>query len=253
MFNIKNGMMKKISLLLMALMFVFLQVDAQRTYALLAGISNYNAANVNNLSSTTNDVKEMQTVLKNQGAVVATITSKYVTPENVMKKLDAIVKLANPQDKIIFFFSGHGTTGSIVCYGPELMSYKALINKLSLAKTKNIFCFVDACMSGSVTDDAGSDYSWGQASGNKITFMMGSRANEYSLENRWLGNGYFSQALLKGLRGKADTNGDRKITVSELYKYVYMDVTERTKNTKNPQHPQLIGPKSNFEVVLTKW
>ena len=86
--------MKKISLLLLTLLFVFLQVDAQRTYALLAGVSNYNAENVNNLSNTTKDVKEMQAVFKKQGAVVATITSKYATPENIMKKLDAIVKLA---------------------------------------------------------------------------------------------------------------------------------------------------------------
>lgn len=245
--------MKKIFLLLLTLLFVFLQVDAQRTYALLAGVSNYNAENVNNLSNTTKDVKEMQAVFKKQGAVVATITSKYATPENIMKKLDAIVKLATSKDKIIFFFSGHGTAGSIVGYGPMLLPYKLIVKKLSEARTKIVFCFVDACESGSVTDEAGSDYSWGQGSGNKVIFMMASRANEYSWENRWLGNGYFTQALLKGLRGKADYNGDRNVTVSELYKYVYADVTERSKNSEHPQHPQLIGPKSNFEAVLTKW
>ena len=244
--------MKKISLLLLALLALVLQVNAQRTYALLTGVSNYNDKEVN-LANTTKDVKEMQAVWKQQGAVVATITSKYATPENIMKKLDAIVKLANADDKIIFFFSGHGTAGSIVGYGPMLLPYKELVKKLSTARTKNIFCFVDACESGSVTDDAGSDYSWGQATGNKITFMMASRANEYSWENRWLGNGYFSQAVLKGLRGKADANGDRQITVAELYKYVYADVTERSKNGKAPQHPQLIGPKSHFNVVLAKW
>lgn len=59
--------MKKIFLLLLTLLFVFLQVDAQRTYALLAGVSNYNAENVNNLSNTTKDVKEMQAVSKRKG------------------------------------------------------------------------------------------------------------------------------------------------------------------------------------------
>ena len=83
--------------------------------------------------------------------------------------------------------------------------------------------------------------------------MMASRSNELSWENQWLGNGFFSQAVLKGLRGKADANGDRKITVAELYKYVYADVTERTKSSEAPQHPQLIGPKRHFNVVLSKW
>ena len=140
--------MKKIFLLLLTLLFVFLQVDAQRTYALLAGVSNYNAENVNNLSNTTKDVKEMQAVFKKQGAVVATITSKYATPENIMKKLDAIVKLATSKDKIIFFFSGHGTAGSIVGYGPMLLPCKLIVKKLSEARTKNVFCFVDVCELG---------------------------------------------------------------------------------------------------------
>lgn len=245
--------MKKVLLILLTLLVFVLQVDAQRTYALLAGVSNYNNSQINNLANTTKDVKEMQTVLKKQGAVVATVTSKYANSENIMKKLDAIVRLATPKDKIIFFFSGHGTTGGMVTSDPALLSYKALVTKLSGAKTKNIFCFIDACMAGSVTDDAGSDYSWGQASGNKLVFMMSCRANEYSLENQWLGNGYFTQALLKGLRGKADENNNKEITVLELFKYVYSDVYSRTKNNEQPQHPQLIGPKSTFDAVLTKW
>ena len=86
-------------MLLLTLLFIVLQVNAQRTYALLAGVSNYNDTEVN-LANTTKDVKEMQSVWKQQGAVVATITSKYATPENIMKKLDAIVKLAYSKDKI---------------------------------------------------------------------------------------------------------------------------------------------------------
>ena len=84
-------------MLLLTLLLIVLQVNAQRTYALLAGVSNYNDTEVN-LANTTKDVKEMQSVWKQQGAVVATITSKYATPENIMKKLDAIVKLAKAED-----------------------------------------------------------------------------------------------------------------------------------------------------------
>ena len=113
--------MKKVSLILLTLLVFVLQVDAQRTYALLAGVSNYNNSQISNLANTTKDVKEMQTVLKKQGAVVATVTSKYANSENIMKKLDAIVRLATPKDKIIFFFSGHGTTGGMVTSDPALL------------------------------------------------------------------------------------------------------------------------------------
>ena len=55
--------MKKVLLILLTLLVFVLQIDAQRTYALLAGVSNYNNSQINNLANTTNDVKEMQNVL----------------------------------------------------------------------------------------------------------------------------------------------------------------------------------------------
>lgn len=243
--------MKKLAFIFIFLL-AFVTVDAQRTYALIAGVSNYGDTEVN-LHNTTKDVKELGKVLKNQKAVVAMVTSKYANADNIMKKLDAIIKVAKPEDKILFFFSGHGTTGGIIVYGKTLFKYNDLVAKLSTAKTNKVFCFIDACMSGSVTDAGTSAYTLGQASNNKITFFMSSRADEFSFENQWLGNGYFTQALLKGLRGKADANGDKKITVSELYRYIFTDVTNRIGNAKEQQHPQLIGPKSNFGVVLAQW
>lgn len=243
--------MKKIAFILLMIFVFVLYADAQKTYALLTGVSNYQTDGVTNLANTTKDVKELQTLLKRQGAIVSVLTGKYANVANVMKKLDAINKMATSKDNIIFFFSGHGTTGGMAVYGPQILTYETLNSKLSKAKTKNVFCFVDACYSGSVSDKVVSDK--GQPLGNKIVFMMASRSDEYSQENQWLGNGYFSQALLKGVRGKADVNRDRKVTVLELYKYIYADVVARTKKSKYPQHPQLIGPKGNFEIVLAKW
>lgn len=239
--------MKRITLLLVVV-FIALGINAQKTYALLTGVSNYGIQGAN-LQNTTKDVKQLKTVLDNQGMIVTTLTSSNATISNIEKKLNAIIQLAKPDDKIIFFFSGHGDTGLMLAYGPENFYYKDLMKILSKAKTKNVFCFVDACMSGSVSP---TEYDWANAH-KGVTFMMSSRANEYSIENNWVGHGYYTQALLKGLRGMADKNKDRQITLMELFRYVYNDVTARTRNDRQVQHPVLIGPSSSHDTVITKW
>lgn len=83
--------------------------------------------------------------------------------------------------------------------------------------------------------------------------MMSSRADEYSIEHPWVGHGFFTQALLKGLRGKADANKDKKITVRELFNYVYNDVQHSTANMEASQHPQLIGVKEVADAVVVDW
>ena len=236
--------MKRISLLLVATL-ISIGINAQKAYALLTGVSNYGIQEAN-LQNTTKDVKQLKKVFEKQGMIVTTLTSSNATIPNIEKKLNAIIQLAKPEDKIIFFFSGHGDTGMILAYGPESFYYSDLMKILSKAKTKEIFCFIDACMSGSVTP---TEYEWAEVH-KGVTFMMSSRADEYSTENNWIGHGIYTQALLKGLRGMADYNGNRQITLQELYYYVSNDVTARS-NKK--QHPMLIGPSSSHETVITKW
>ena len=245
--------MKRLSITIILILAVFVGMDAQRTFVLLTGVSNYGDTS-SNLHNTTKDVKELALVFKNQNASVTTLTSRYANNDNIKEKLKAIITVAKSDDKIIFYFSGHGMPGGFNTYNKGFFTYTDLIDILSTAKTKNVFCFIDACMSGSVAQAGGGSYAWGQTStGKMLTFCMSSRADEYSLENLWLGNGFFTQAMIKGLRGMADVNGDKEITLMELYTYIYKDVTTRVGNAEDQQHPQLIGPKSNYGTVLAKW
>lgn len=239
--------MKRRLLLLVAAL-ISIGINAQKTYALLTGVSNYGIQGVN-LHNTTKDVKQLKKILDKQGMIVTMLTSNNVTIPNIEEKLNAIIQLAKPEDKILFFFSGHGNTGQITVYGLESFYYQDLMKILSKAKTREVFCFIDACMSGSVSP---TEYEWADAH-KGVTFMMSSRADEYSKENNWIGHGFYTQALLKGLRGKADKNADRQITLMELFKYVYNDVTARSKDYSQIQHPVLIGPSSSYDTVITIW
>ena len=239
--------MRKISCFFLLMVFVIISVSAQKTYVLLAGVSSYSNSEAN-LSNTTKDVKDIKKIFDNQGAIVSIVTSKYANHDNIVEKLNAIVKLAKSDDKIMFFFSGHGTKGGFVTYELSIFSYQELVSILSKAHTKQVFCFIDACNSGSVSAVSMGNSDWASEAKN-ITFVMGCRAEEYSFENNWVGHGFFTKALLKGLRGMSDANKDRKVTLIELFRYIYNDVTARTKQ----QHPQLIGPGSAHQIVLAKW
>ena len=238
--------MKRFSILLIFMTILVVNMNAQRTYALLTGVSNYGDEQLN-LHNTTKDVKQLKTVMDKLGVVCGVSTSKNVTQANITKRLNTIIEAAKPEDRIIFYFSGHGTTGGFLMSDQQLFNYSDLIKILSKAKTKNIFCFIDACRSGSVATDS---YAMSDSDKARITFVMSSRPDELSIENDWIGNGSFTQAMLKGLRGMSDKNHDKRITLIELFKYIYNDVTART---KNGQHPQLIGPGSAQNTVIANW
>ena len=214
--------MKRLSVLLLLVALLAVNVSAQKTYALLTGVSNYGDEKLN-LKNTTKDVKQLKAVMND------------------------IIKVAKPNDRIIFYFSGHGTTGGFLMGDQNLFAYSDLIKVLSKAKTNHIFCFIDACRSGSVVSDS---YGMSDADKGRISFVMSSRPDELSIENNWIGNGYFTQAMLKGLRGMSDNNHDKKITLIELFRFIYKDVVART---DGGQHPQLIGPGSAQNSVLASW
>ncbi len=73
------------------------------------------------------------------------------------------------------------------------------------------------------------------------TVITSSGMNEESKEgpqwgdSRYSGHGVFTWALLNGLQGQADTNGDCKVTAGELADYIRKTVKEATGSEQNPQ------------------
>ena len=236
--------MKKLLISLMMSLVMTMGINAQTTYALIAGVSAYQNSQMN-LGNTTKDAKDLKRVLDKLGVKSALLTSKYANHDNIVEKLNKIVGVAKPEDTILFIFSGHGSTGVFCCYDQNFQ-YSELIDILSKAQARQSCCFVDACHSGSVQGASPSSYSW--AENRNIVFYMGCRAEEFSYESAWVGNGFFSKALIKGLRGKASRDG--KITVRSLFDYIYKDVTAHTQKFDQVQHPQLIGPRSMHQNVL---
>lgn len=243
--------MKRIILFFLLIVPLVTGIDA-RTFVLITGVSNYGSENIN-LHQTTKDAKRFKAVMETQTKDITLLTSRYANKANILEKLSAICNRAQKGDRIIFFFSGHGMPGAICTYDYTI-TYEELVDKLAESSAGEKICFIDACHAGTMADavPAQRRYSWVKAvtENRNQAFFVSCRADEYSMESAFVGQGYFTQALLKGIRGKSDEDSNRKVTVIELFKYIYNDVTYRT---KGKQHPQLIAPKTMYDSVVAVW
>ena len=232
--------MKRI-ILLCVMLIACITIKAE-TYVIAVGVSNYGDTNAN-LYQTTDDVKKFATFMRSRTKYVTAITGSNATSKNVLSKLDAISRLCTEKDTIFFLYRGHGFRGGLYMYKSNLM-YKDMIAKLQKSKSKNIFCIIDACFAASVEDDMkGKNIT-------NITCFCASKENEFSWTGGLIQSGFFFHGIMKGMRGLADSNRDKRLTVKELFAYAYADTKEKSKDI---QHPSLVCPKEMLNTVIFDW
>lgn len=249
-------MKRIISLCLISLLCISLY--AQKTYAVITGVSNYEGTE-NDLTQSSKDAKNLSTLYKSKGAYVTLLTSKYATREKIIETIRKIASVATPSDHIVFFYSGHGMPNTLCTYSEnnsQMLSYSELFAELDKCNTADIVCYVDACFSGTASSNLHSkdfsDDSWKniiKANPRYILFLS-SRDDELSIESPLVGAGFFTRSLLKGLRGKSDVDGNKKITVKELFSYMYKDIQL---HSNKKQHPQLVTSSTLHDTVLMSW
>ncbi|MBR2101871.1 MAG: caspase family protein [Prevotella sp.] len=235
--------MKKIALLLLAFS-LSLGLHAQKTYMLATAVSDYKGQQ-NDLVQTTKDAKTLAKFFKSRGATVTLLTSKYATRDNIIYSLRKIAQKMKPEDRLIFAYNGHGTEGALYTNDAgnnKPLLYSELYRELEKINCQNVTIFINACFSGSATKSI---------KGSKYVLFLSSRETEKSAVTNWYG-GMFSRSLLKGLQniGGSDSNGDKKITVMELFEYIRKDVMNHSDSN---QHPTLGVNKANRDMVVVDW
>jgi hypothetical protein len=251
--------MKK-PLLLLLLLLQFAAVLSAHTYIVAVGLSTYSDTTVPKLERAFGDARRFyDTISRHQGCSGVLISSRYGTTRNIQQKLDSVCALATENDDIMFYFSGHGFPGMLITYDGiqtgENITYTYLRERLGGCRARNKYCFVDACYSGSTAEE----YTKGQPSATDgIFYFMSSSKGETSLESTLYDNGFFTQALVAGLKGMADGDRNRQLTVHELFTYCYKRVTQMsTRYIRDDQgnitdsivkqHPQLVGPLARID------
>lgn len=236
-----------------------------RLYAFVAGFT------PPNILWTENDAMDIANALRTQsgmfysGVFIEQLTGDEATAVETEKRLKKFVKLNDirPSDIFLLFMSSHGRQNGIE-YSLQASDYEPLSSERTSINISDLMCilgelkakklvFIDACESGKGISAllknakkrndrtvqkclAKSDY----------TFITSSIGDSY--HHRTWKNGAFTEALLEGLKGKADINADEHITTNEIYEYVHHRVPQLCKeqSIKDMQEPDYGGDLKDF-------
>jgi hypothetical protein len=159
--------------------------------------------------------------------------------------------------EVFVYYSGHSDEEGLLL-GGERVTYRELRQWIDSAGAEVRIAILDSCASGSLIRLKGgvhrapflSDVST-QARGH--AFLTASSADEAAQESDRVGAAFFTHYLLSGMRGAADANHDRRVTLNEAYQFAYNETLQRTETSRaGAQHPaydiQLAG---TGDLVMT--
>jgi len=261
---------------------------AQR-WAVIIGVSEYENAGVGglkNLRYASRDAEQLYSQLIGSRALwskenIKLLTDKQATKEAVSIAILDFLKKAQKDDMVVIFFSGHGSpdparpkNNYFLCYDTDPTKLTVtgfpmweIDNALErgIIEAKRVVVLADACHSGGFAPEGMKDLSIVSRNVSEGINVFAKRAatrvvtscepGELSQEKANWGDGHgaFAYALIKGLKGTADSkfnknsrgNGDGKIDLDELVHYVRREVGDLT---YNGQHVQDAG-KLNASIV----
>jgi hypothetical protein len=169
------------------------------------------------------------------------------------------------RSEITVYFSGHGITNiksssaSILPYDVDPnyssgISLKNLYKNLASLEAKSVTFYLDACFTGQSRDEKllvdksrpvlVQDIEF-QAD-EKVTVVSASSGSQISSAMQDSSHGIFTYYLLKGLRGEADRNKDKKIFLSELVDYLSREVKLAAAMMGRVQTPVVSGATNIF-------
>ncbi|MDD6783793.1 MAG: caspase family protein [Prevotellaceae bacterium] len=247
--------MKRFSLLFLLLFVLIVTAFGRTIYVVSVGICDYKY--IKDLRNTENDAKNFSQLYLTHTKNIKTLLGSQATHDNILNTLRESFSKASEDDIVVFFFSGHGGKGGLCAYDTKaantMVTYKEIQKVMAGCKSANKQLFIDACFSGGLRDNnknTGKSNSTPLMSDTKgVMLFLSSRTGETSQENIWADNGYFTQYILKGLKGAADVDGNRIITAKEIFNYVSTKVSERTKKKQNP----VMWGKFNDNMHIMNW
>ena len=235
-----------------------------QTYAVIVGISDYLRAGrpnqINNLRYCDDDAHLFYSFLKTPAggsvpeANISLLIDNKASKANILEQLEKTFAKSGPDDRVIFYFAGHGNTGYFASYDIDLTNPKTnLLHKdikeaFRKCRAKTRLCFADACKSGSMkNEETKNEKSLPEKSfedqESGLVVLMATRSYQNAGENVDIVHGYFTKYLVDGLEGKADKNADQRVTIKEAYDYLFRNLSALPKQNLDDkgQTPVIFG------------
>ena len=195
------------------------------------------------------DAARVASVLQEVGGVRPenTVLLQGKDADTVRRALIAVnerVRTAGRSTVLLVYYSGHADAGAL-----HLGSSRLELGELEQLVRGSAAAFrllvLDACRSGALTRVKGGtpippfEIRLGErVAGEGAVFLTSSSASEDSQESDELKGSFFTHALLSGLLGAADENGDGRVTLDEAYRYAYETTLRASSRTlAGTQHP----------------
>ncbi len=183
-----------------------------------------------------------------------------VTPGKLRRAREEFLLRAEPEDTILVFAAGHGVRSASGEYyfltpgttpddpydGIERDVLESLVTWDRLHASRRIL-LLDTCHSGEafgegkrgLASDSFDQAEVDEAAGTGLYIIAASSEKGFAQEME--GNGLFTAALLEGLDGAADANGDGLVGIDELKTYATTAVHERSAGRQRPTAPRIEG------------
>jgi hypothetical protein len=252
-------------------------------YALIIGISRYrNSGDINNLEYADVDARSVYEFLQQPAAGgfsrenMRLLLNENATLASIRRALTDFVTRASTNDLLLIFFAGHGAPDRFAPQNLYVIAHDTHVGNMpatALAmpellryveqniKSKRVVMLMDACHSAGLSNDGTRDLPNNLANQylQQLLYQEEGRAvitssdvNEKSLESRKWGNGHgvFTFYVLEGLKGHADLNQDRFVSVGELFRYVRQKVRLDTNLQQNPR--MLTGANENLAISVAQ-
>lgn len=164
------------------------------------------------------------------------------TPEQLDEALQAMAqriraaRRGGQHIQFVFYYSGHSDESGLLLAGRRV-DYKELRRQVQQVPADVRIAVLDSCASGAFTRTKGGTKrapfmlsSGAEVSGH--AFLTSSSIDEAAQESDRIGGSFFTHYFTTGLRGAADVDGDRLITLSEAYQFAFDETLARTEATR---------------------
>jgi hypothetical protein len=238
--------------------------EAPRRFALVVG-ANDGGPDRARLRFARTDASALATVMQDLGGVAPGDRFRLDDPTAeqlagtlaVMAHNVALAEAAGGETQFVFYYSGHSDERGLLL-GTERVDYPALRRLLDAVPADVQVAILDSCASGAFTRLKGGRKEPGlllpairPIKGH--AYLTSSSADEVAQESDHVGGSFFTHYLVSGLRGAADRDADRQVTLGEAYRFAYDETLARTEATRGgPQHANYdLDLAGSSDLVLT--
>lgn len=223
--------------------------DEIKVWTVIVGVARY--AHMPVLKYADDDAYQIYAFLKSPegGAVpdqqIKILIDEDATHHNIINAIQEQFGKADENDLVMLYYSGHGIPGAFLPidfngYDNKLY-HDDITSIMESSQAKHKLFLIDACYAGSMTDpkadlstSINKYYDILEHERGGTAYILSSKNREVSLEDSGLRQGIFSHYLIRGLKGEADQNHNKIVTVQELFNFINTHVQSYTNNTQNP-------------------